>query len=155
MKKRAGFTLIELLIVMAIIAALMAVLIPTATGAMRKARATRLAVQLRNYVTGLQQWITATLPASEDVQNLSVDDAVAVGFVGQAEANLFKAGTTFTADPGNSRVRINVDYNTNDSNIANLVYSSLKDVFAGGTGNATITDNTKVSITAYVQAFWW
>ncbi|WP_041437736.1 type II secretion system protein [Thermotoga neapolitana] len=155
MRKRAGFTLIELPIVMAIIAALMAVLIPTATGAMRKARATRLAVQLRNYVTGLQQWITATLPASDDVADLDVDNAVSMGFVGQAERDLFANGTDFNADAANSRIVITVDYDTNDSNIANLVYNSLKDVFAGGTGSATVTNDTEIGITAYVQAFWW
>ncbi|WP_241208649.1 type II secretion system protein [Thermotoga sp. Cell2] len=67
MKRRAGFTLIELLFVMAIIATLMAVLVPTATGAMRKARATKIAVQLRNLEQGLEQYLMATLPATSDV----------------------------------------------------------------------------------------
>ena len=55
MKARKGFTLVELLIVMAIIAALMAILIPMAGGAMKKARATKMAVTRNNIEHAAEQ----------------------------------------------------------------------------------------------------
>jgi len=62
MKVRKGFTLVELLIVMAIIAALMAVLVPVAGGAMKKAKATRIGVVIRNVEQAAEQYIMAYLP---------------------------------------------------------------------------------------------
>lgn len=74
MRRRAGFTLIELLIVMAIIAALMAVLIPSVTGAMRKATATKIAVQLRNIEQAVEQYLYSMLPKSDDLDQSPYND---------------------------------------------------------------------------------
>jgi len=145
--KRAGFTLIELLIVMAIIAALMAVLIPTATGAMRRARASRLAVEIRNYVSGLQQYLVATMPPTS-LSGVTESQAQQMGFIDQNLANKFDAN--LNAEPQNSRIVISLTYDARDSSIAQLVSSSLQGVF----DSVTATGAT-IQVTSYVQAFWW
>lgn len=145
--KRAGFTLIELLIVMAIIAALMAVLIPTATGAMRRARASRLAVEIRNYVSGLQQYLVATMPAT-NLSGATESGALQMGFIDQNLANKFEA--SLNPDIQNSRIVISLTYDARDSGIAQLVSSSLQGVF-----DSVTATGTTIQVTSYVQAFWW
>jgi len=54
MEKRDGFTLIELIIVMAIISTLLSIATPTAVGALKKAKATQVAFNLRNISAALQ-----------------------------------------------------------------------------------------------------
>lgn len=51
MKKNKGFTLIELVIVLAVIAILMAILIPTFSGIIKKANATKVELEIKNAVT--------------------------------------------------------------------------------------------------------
>jgi len=118
--KRAGFTLIELLIVMAIIAALMAVLIPTATGAMRKARATRIAVQLRNLEQGLRQYILATLPSKDEVDDKDIDHWKSKlensGFVDENFLN--DDGLTITTTASDTQILITIEYNVGNSALA-------------------------------------
>ncbi|MDI3473651.1 MAG: hypothetical protein PWQ48_1932 [Thermotogaceae bacterium] len=53
-KKKAGFTLIELIIVMAIISTLLSIVTPTAVNALKRAKATQVAFNLRNISTALQ-----------------------------------------------------------------------------------------------------
>jgi len=54
---RAGFTLIELLIVMAVIAALLSTVTPVAMNAVIKAKATQIAMNLRNLKSAVEQCI--------------------------------------------------------------------------------------------------
>jgi len=53
-EKKKGFTLIELIIVMAIISTLLSVVTPTAVNALKKAKATQVAFNLRNISAALQ-----------------------------------------------------------------------------------------------------
>ena len=57
MRMRKGFTLIELLIVLAIIAALMAVVTPIALNAVRKAKVTNVAENLRNIKAAVESYV--------------------------------------------------------------------------------------------------
>jgi prepilin-type N-terminal cleavage/methylation domain-containing protein len=155
MRKRAGFTLIELLIVMAIIAALMAVLIPTATGAMRKARATRIAVQLRNFEQGVEQYILATLPSEPknagELTSPSSGDIIEAGFAESVDGLIL----TLVATPSEDKIGIQITYNAPDKYIAELIKGSLSETFSGGS-QGTITVNDKViTITKDIEAFWW
>ncbi|AGL50200.1 type IV pilin-related protein [Thermotoga maritima MSB8] len=157
MRKRAGFTLIELLIVMAIIAALMAVLIPTATGAMRKARATRIAVQLRNLEQGIEQYLMATLPATEDVDGKTLtnwrSELQGKGFVDDTiltDPNL--ETLTTSATNSNTQIEIKIVYNTRSDNLPDLVVGALKETYGNGVSKA---DTTKVQIIKTIDAFWW
>jgi prepilin-type N-terminal cleavage/methylation domain-containing protein len=166
MKKRAGFTLIELLIVMAIIAALMAVLIPTATGAMRKARATRIAVQLRNVEQGVEQYLMATLPATIDTNfnNKLEKNLKDLGFVDASVLNDSNL-TTLTVDAsGTTKIKIQVEYDANDPNVALLAKNSLAETYGEGNPNGSpegayvTTGNngdSKVGIIKSIDAFWW
>ncbi|QTA38967.1 type II secretion system protein [Thermosipho ferrireducens] len=54
---RKGFTLVELLIVLAVIAALLSVATPVALNAVRKAKATQVAQNLRNLKTAIESYI--------------------------------------------------------------------------------------------------
>ncbi|RKX47949.1 MAG: type II secretion system protein, partial [Thermotogae bacterium] len=62
MKARKGFTLVELLIVMAIIAALLAILVPIAGGAMKRAKVTKIAARMRNVEQGAEQYLLSEMP---------------------------------------------------------------------------------------------
>jgi prepilin-type N-terminal cleavage/methylation domain-containing protein len=166
MKKRAGFTLIELLIVMAIIAALMAVLTPTATGAMRKARATKIAVQLRNLEQGIEQYLMATLPTTIDTNfnNNLKKNLKDLGFVDASVLNDSNL-TTLTVDAsGTTKIKIQVEYDANDPNVALLAKNSLAETYGEGNpsgspeGAYVTTGNngdSKVGIIKSIDAFWW
>jgi prepilin-type N-terminal cleavage/methylation domain-containing protein len=161
MKKRAGFTLIELLIVMAIIAALMAVLIPTATGAMRKARATRIAVQLRNVEQGVEQYLMATLPATIDTNfnNKLEKNLKDLGFVDASVLNDSNL-TTLTVDAsGTTKIKIQVEYDAKDDTVAELAKNTLQETYGSGEKDGSpegaYVDGTKVGIIKSIDAFWW
>ena len=147
MKARKGFTLVELLIVMAIIAALMAVLIPMAGGAMKKARATKIAVQLRNFEQGVEQYILSILPSESDVTR--INDAIIAnkGFAEDPDPN--NSNLTLTPDTGNNKITIQITYSTGDNTLAQLVEGSLKDAYETSVSGGDIT------IVATVDAFWW
>ena len=143
MKARKGFTLIELLIVMAIIAALMAVLIPMATGAMKKAKATKVAVQLRNFEQGVEQYVLSTLPASENLSSIATTTIVNAGFAEDPGVTLSLTGK----DP--NKIRIEIDYTADDAALADLIKGSLKDAYEVSVSGAQIT------MVSTVDAFWW
>ncbi|WP_334099766.1 type II secretion system protein [Thermotoga petrophila] len=151
MRRRAGFTLIELLIVMAIIAALMAVLVPTATGAMRKARATRIAVQLRNFEQGVEQYILATLPDSDDVGNLTDASVTNAGFAEDIDTST----KNLEATAGTDKITITVTATVTDSTLAQLVKGTLGETFSGGSQGTITVNNNVITITKDIEAFWW
>ncbi len=159
MKRRAGFTLIELLIVMAIIAALMPVLVPTATGAMRKARATKIAVQLRNLEQGLEQYLMATLPAPSDVDGKDLSywkvKLKKKGFVDDdllTDPNLKTLTTSVTNNE--TRIEITIGYDVKDKSIAELVVGSLRETYGNGVSQDR-KQKTVVNIKKTIEAFWW
>lgn len=165
MKKRAGFTLTELLIVMAIIATLMAVLTPTATGAMKKARATKIAVQLRNLEQGIEQYLMATLPTKKKNFNKNLKKNLKdLGFVDASVLNDSNL-TTLTVDAsGTTKIKIQVEYDANDPNVALLAKNSLAETYGEGNPNGSpegayvTTGNngdSKVGIIKSIYAFWW
>jgi len=82
MKARKGFTLVELLIVMAIIAALTAILVPIARGAIAKAKATKIATILNNLVSATQQYIyiKQSTPSPGEGQTV-IDVLLSEGFI--------------------------------------------------------------------------
>ena len=160
MKARKGFTLIELLIVMAIIAALMAVLIPMATGAMKKANATKIAVQLRNLEQGTEQYVLSTLPdepSGGDPSNPNgniVATAVTISDAGFADEDFAKDSNLkilyVTGYPSKNKIRIDIKYSPGDSSLAELIKGSLKDAY-----EVKIDANSDITITSTVDAFWW
>jgi len=147
MKARKGFTLIELLIVMAIIAALMAVLIPMATGAMKKARATKIAVQLRNFEQGTEQYILSMLPDSDEVETIKDASVVNAGFAEDPDAD--SDNLTCESDTSNNKITITITYNANDSALADLIKGSLKDAYE------VLVNDTQITMVSTVDAFWW
>ena len=147
MKARKGFTLIELLIVMAIIAALMAVLIPMATGAMKKARATKIAVQLRNFEQGTEQYILSMLPDSDEVGSIKDASVVNAGFAEDPDTEGNNLGCE--SDDTNNKITIKITYDAGDSALASLIKGSLKDAY-----EVSVND-TQITIVSTVDAFWW
>ncbi|MBZ4661447.1 MAG: type pilin-related protein [Thermotoga sp.] len=165
MRRRAGFTLIELLIVMAIIATLMAVLTPTATGAMRKARATRIAVQLRNVEQGVEQYLMATLPAPATIDTINNNlkklkkNLKDLGFVDASVLNDSNL-TRLTVDTsGTTKIKIQVEYDAKDDTVAKLAKNTLQETYGSGKKDGSpegaYVDGTKVGIIKSIYAFWW
>ncbi len=68
MKK--GFTLVELLIVLAVIAALMAVATPMALNAVKTARASQVAQNLRNIMTAIENYVNTEQGFPDDIDVL-------------------------------------------------------------------------------------
>lgn len=62
MRRNEGFTLVELLIVLAVIAALLATITPVALNAVKKAKATQVAQNLRNIKTAIEQYFYTEQP---------------------------------------------------------------------------------------------
>jgi len=156
MKARKGFTLIELLIVMAIIAALMAVLIPMATGAMKKANATKIAVQLRNLEQGTEQYVLSTLPnKTESDGDTIVSTAVTISDAGFANEDFAKdpklKTLNVTGYPSENKIRIDITYSPGDGSLAELIKGSLKDAYEVKIDNTS----SDITITSTVDAFWW
>jgi type II secretory pathway pseudopilin PulG len=146
---------------MAIIAALMAVLIPTATGAMRKARATRIAVQLRNVEQGVEQYLMATLPATIDTNfnNKLEKNLKDLGFVDASVLNDSNL-TTLTVDAsGTTKIKIQVEYDAKDDTVAELAKNTLQETYGSGEKDGSpegaYVDGTKVGIIKSIDAFWW
>jgi len=71
MRRNEGFTLVELLIVLAVIAALLATITPVALNAVKKAKATQVAQNLRNIKAAVEQYIFTEQPSSPATLDLS------------------------------------------------------------------------------------
>lgn len=71
--RKNGFTLIELLIVMAIISTLLSIATPIAVGALKKAKATQVAFNLRNISSALQIYYLIN-GSIADIQTLKDSD---------------------------------------------------------------------------------
>ena len=147
MKARKGFTLVELLIVMAIIAALMAILIPMAGGAMKKAKATRVAVMMRNVEQAAEQYIMAYLPSNGN--DITLDHLVDKGYL---STNTILTDITLSVNIGTDEYKIGVTYNgPKDADFLEMIYTSLKDTYSS---IASDTDNGTITITATGSRFW-
>ncbi len=84
MKKmnKKGFTLVEMLVVIAIIAILVAILIPTVLGATRKAKAATDAANLRSALAEFQiNYLAGTVSVGDDGEFTKVEEADGTGTV--------------------------------------------------------------------------
>ena len=78
MKKKKGFTLIELMAVIAIIAILAAVLVPTVSGYITRSKKTAIITQVRNAV-GAMETFNITAPNETDKYTLTNNENVEIG----------------------------------------------------------------------------
>ena len=76
-KKKKGFTLIELMAVIAIIAILAAVLVPTVTGYIERSKKTAIITQVRNVVSAIETH-NATAASSDQISDKKGDAGSAV-----------------------------------------------------------------------------
>ena len=102
MRRNEGFTLVELLIVLAVIAALLATITPVALNAVKKAKATQVAENLRNIKTAIEQYVYVEQATPSEIQDL-IDEHY------------------LSADPGNS-YDIDVGGLTGATALATIVY---------------------------------
>jgi len=155
MKARKGFTLVELLIVMAIIAALMAILIPMAGGAMKKARATKIAVTMRNIEQAAEQWLMAELPTPDQSGKYSIaiegsrngNDLESKGYLNDGDYS----GYSLSISESNGVITITVEYSSVEPDVGDLVVKSLSDAYSNATYD---TQNKKVTISKQISKFW-
>ena len=104
MKK--GFTLVELLIVLAVIAALMAVATPIALNAVKQAKASQVAQNLRNIMTAVQNYVNTErdLPTSTDT---FIDTLVSKGYLSSKPVNYtITYSDTWTTNNGQIKATI-------------------------------------------------
>lgn len=146
MKVRKGFTLVELLIVMAIIAALMAVLVPVAGGAMKKAKATRIGVVIRNVEQAAEQYIMAYLP--DNGAGINVNTLINKGFINDNDIlnNIALIVNIGTAEYG---ITVSYDNGSSDQDLIDMIEATLKETYA----NISKTNQT-ITITSTGTRFW-
>lgn len=78
-KKKKGFTLIELMAVIAIIAILAAVLVPTVTGYINRAKKTAVVTQVRNVVSAVETYNATADNPIDTGKNQDASKTVKVG----------------------------------------------------------------------------
>ncbi|HPT59454.1 MAG TPA: type II secretion system protein [Fervidobacterium sp.] len=110
MKK--GFTLVELLIVLAVIAALMAVATPMALNAVKTARASQVAQNLRNIMTAIENYVNVEqeLPTST---NTFIDTLVSKGYLSSNPTN-YSITYSDTWTTNNGRIKATIIYGGGD-----------------------------------------
>ena len=126
MKK--GFTLVELLIVLAVIAALMAVATPMALNAVKQAKASRVAQNLRNIMTAIENYVNTeqSLPAT------TVDQLVSKNYLSSRPV-----GYTIDTKPtptawDNGQVKVTIKYDGGDVSVADVKKQNPNVIDAGG-----------------------
>jgi general secretion pathway protein G len=73
MKRKYGFTLVELLIVLAVIAALIATITPLALNAIRRARASQVAQNIRTLASGFENAVLVNDEPPTDIRDIGRD----------------------------------------------------------------------------------
>ncbi len=101
---KEGFTLVELLIVLAVIAALLATITPVAMNAVRKARATRVAGDLRNVKSAFEQCVAVEAASWTDNCN-GIDLLYQHNYINRQPDNITVTG----ADKGDT-IEATVEY---------------------------------------------
>ena len=124
MRMRKGFTLIELLIVLAIIAALMAVVTPIALNAVKKAKASQVAENLRNIRTAVESYfyVEEEIPAN-------LDTLVDAGYLNNVDTTNYTIDST---DLGSGKNVVEVVYSAGDID-PDFVGEIYSDANASGT----------------------
>jgi len=135
MKMRKGFTLIELLIVLAIIAALMAVVTPIALNAVRKAKATQVAENIRNIKAAVESYVN--IQQDEDLTDLSVASLVNTGYLNSSPGDYYEIWGATQTDVG--VYAIDIVYTGTDIDPAEVAKVSQDVVEASNLAVATLT----------------
>jgi type II secretion system protein G len=100
LQKKKGFTLVELLVVVAILAILLVVLIPSALGYSDKARDTRAAKDIRNFTTVVEAFASANGNYPE--ASLDTDNPRSIASVMQSKGIKWTGDETGVVDPWNN-----------------------------------------------------
>jgi len=143
MRARKGFTLVELLIVMAIIAALLAVLVPIASGAMERAKVTKIAVRMRNVEQGAEQYLLSEMP-----DNPSTTDAVEYTGTDYENDKITLTFATNTTGEIGIKVECTADNASMADKIANVLIASY------GEDRVSTSAGNKVTLISTVTKFW-
>ena len=142
MKARKGFTLVELLIVMAIIAALLAILVPIAGGAMKRAKVTKIAARMRNVEQGAEQYLLSEMP-----DNPCTTDAV--DYTGTDYEN---DGITLTFNSASGEIGIKVECTADNASMADKIANVL--IASYGEDRVSTSTGNKVTLISTVTKFW-
>ena len=142
MRKSKGFTLIELLIVMAVIAILIAIAIPSFRGMQNEARKTKAQGDLRVLKVAIESYYKNNANVYPDETGYQTTLLSASPRI--LETNLY--------DPFGATATTDYVYDTDTGVVATAKYYILYSVGAATTGTATV--NTGGTVTASNDAIW-
>ena len=117
MKGREGFTLVELLIVLAVIAALMATITPVALNAVRRAKASQIAENLRNIKTAIENYYYTESTDSTYTSNF-IQTLVDNHYLNTSPGSNYSATTS--SDWTNGELTIMVKYTGGDISLSQV-----------------------------------
>ena len=148
MKMRKGFTLIELLIVLAIIAALMAVVTPIALNAVKRARVTQVAENLRNIKSAVESYVYTQ--QDFDVSDITIDTLENEGYLANLNSDDYEVDADASTTAG--VLDVYVWYKG-----GNVDADDLADVLPGATSMEKLgasTDTDAPGIKFQVEQWW-
>ena len=97
MRRKEGFSLVELLIVLAVMAALIATITPVALNAIKKAKATQVAQNLKTLASSFENSVYVNNSATTDVSTLARDvDSTKYSIVYTETAGTYEATITYS-----------------------------------------------------------
>ncbi|MCD6551111.1 hypothetical protein, partial [Thermotoga sp.] len=140
----------------------------------KKARATRIAVQLRNLEQGIEQYLMATLPSTNDLLTIDLKSKLLAGEFADSEILNDSKLQQVKAIPDEeeNEIVIVLEYDVGNAALAELVKGTLVETYGPGSGGYPNTSsnspadfqnegvfvdnqNDYVAIVKRIEAFWW
>ena len=141
-RRKEGFTLVELLIVLAVIAALMATITPVALNAVRRAKASQIAENLRNIKTAIENYYYTE----------STDTTYTTNFIGVLVSNHY-----LNTNPGSNYVATTSDWDDGELTVmlrytgGDVALSQIQKVWSEVTNLGT---GVGVGVTFTIAKYW-
>jgi len=147
MTMKEGFTLVDLLIVVAIIAILIVIPVPMIGDAMKKAKATRIGVIIRNVEQAAKQYIMTYLPnIGNDI--IEVNDLIRKGYLNSNDV-LNNIDLELNIHNTIYEVKVRYVHENKDGELINMIENVLKEAYS-----IIAKSDQEITVIATGNKFW-